>query len=346
MNNFPFFNLNKKITALAPIDGFTDCAFREIVAKVSKPDIMFTEFVHSRAVIENPEVLIKTFRYTENQRPIIAQIFGTEPKYFYKTSIILCLLGFNGIDINMGCPARKVAGSGGGAGLIINPSLAGKIIKSVQKSVEDYKNNKIDDELINIAKQFIKKWQILERKDREITVSVKTRIGIDKNISNEWIPYLAKFKPDFITIHGRLLKQVYSGEADWDSIEKLAKKINIPIIGNGGIMNRESLVEKLENTNCAGVMVARGAIGNPWFFSNRKIQNFEEVKKVILNHAKLHLKFKGDERFIELRKHLVKYIKNIRGAKTLREKIVRVENLIELEKALASCKESDWQDGK
>jgi len=342
MNNFPFFNLNKKITALAPIDGFTDCAFREIVAKVSKPDIMFTEFVHSRAVIENPEVLIKTFRYTENQRPIIAQIFGTEPKYFYKTSIILCLLGFNGIDINMGCPAKTVTHHGSGAALIDKPDLAVKIIQSVKRGISDWFTGKTkitDLKLNQKTLEVIGRNQTYSQTNRHIkktnlppTISVKTRLGIDQSIIETWAEILLNQNLDFLTIHGRTLKQAYSGQANWSEIKKvvdLAKNTKTKVLGNGDITSRCQGLEYCQKYGVDGVLIGRAAGGNPWCFSNHLATPQEKFSAMLL-HAQIFSEVFPQRCFDSLRKHFLLYTAYFPHAKSLRMKLVRLNSVKEL----------------
>jgi tRNA-dihydrouridine synthase len=162
------FRDKKQILALAPMDGYTDCAFREIVKKYGNPDLVFTEFVSVQGLIRATDKLIDILRYTESQRPIVAQLFGKEPEYYYLAAMLVCKLGFDGVDINMGCPAKNIAGKGGGAALIREPELASKIVRAVKKAVADYKNRSIDlsdqddrndlDGLYDLVEERKKEW--------------------------------------------------------------------------------------------------------------------------------------------------------------------------------------------
>lgn len=339
-------NFKKQILALAPLDGYTDCAFREVVKKYGNPDFMFTEFVNCQGLIKAPEKLIDTLRYTEFQRPIIAQLFGKEPEYFYKASLLICQLGYDGIDINMGCPAKNVASKGGGAALIKNPRLALEIIKAVQKARSDYKNdrNGRNDrierndlrELISIVKRKVREWEVKVRRNRRITVSVKTRIGYDKDITEEWMETLSKAKVDFISLHARTFKQGFKGSADWDAIKRAVEITKKPIIGNGDVKSYNDCQRMIKQTGCFGVMIGRGAIGRPWIFNKSKVithnskRELEFIKKVALEHARLYVKFKGEKKFYEMRKHLMAYFTGFKGAKALRKQVATVNKLKEL----------------
>ena len=343
ISRFPFFGINKKVLALAPMDGFTDCAFREIVKKYGNPDLLFTEFVNAQGLLRAPDRLIETFRYTENQRPIIGQLFGKDPEYFYKATIIVCSLGFDGVDVNMGCPAKNIASKGGGAALISSPDLALKIISAVKDGVKKYKemgNNlnylsDIDENngLKELVEEKIRNWSVSIDPKREITVSVKTRIGYDKDITNEWIPKLNEAKPDFISLHGRTFKQRYKGNADWRAIKTAAKLSKVPILGNGDIKNITDVKKK--QVSCSGVMIGRGAVGKPWMFSNLYfVDSSSEVRKIALEHSELYVKYKGEKRFYEMRKHLLKYFKGFKGSKDMRKKLSTVSSVDELRNIL------------
>jgi tRNA-dihydrouridine synthase B len=373
------------LLALAPIDGYTDCAFREIVKKYGNPDLMFTEFVNVQGLIQAPERLIDTLRYTEFQRPIIAQLFGKEPEYFYKAALVVCHLGFDGIDINMGCPAKNIASKGGGAALIKKPKLALKIIGAVKKAVKDYKGDQIDQadqadlngkyridrvdqvnkdyraDLDKLVKEKVKEWKVRVRLDHKITVSVKTRTGYDKDITEEWIKILAKAKPDFITLHARTFKQGYKGSADWGAVERAVKSTKISLIGNGDIKNVKDAQNKVKQAGCFGAMIGRGALGKPWVFkkgfkAGAIEPTFSEfIKKVALEHARLHVGFKSGLRFhsvrgdlnqhprlkfYEFRKHLMAYFRGFKGAKELRKKVATVNCLEELEEIIGKSFDS------
>lgn len=326
------------ILTLAPLDGYTDCAFREIIKKHGKPDLVFTEFVNCQGLIRAFERLIETLRYTEFQRPIIAQLFGKDPEYFYKASLVVCHLGFDGIDINMGCPAKNIANKGGGAALIQKPKLALEIIKAVKKARSAYTNDRddLDDlhDLIDMVNKKIDEWKIKVRKKRKITVSIKTRAGYEKDITENWIKTLTKAKPDFITLHARTFRQGFKGKADWQAIKQAVKSSNIPIIGNGDVTSYKDCQTMIKQTGCTGVMIGRAAIGKPWIFKPKATYRLQQIKKIALEHARLYVKFKGERKFYEMRKHLMAYFRGFRNVKVLRKKISSVNDIVKLKEIL------------
>ena len=336
---FSHFSYNRQITALAPMDGFTDCAFRQIIKKYSNPDLLFTEFVNARGLLSAPERLIETLRYTEFQRPIIAQLFGKEPEYFYKAAMLCLILGFDGIDINMGCPAKNVASHGGGAALIKKRELARELIKSVQKARRDYLDDRINYyDLEDLLNKKISEWGIKIKKKREITISVKTRLGYeDKSEALDWISYLSDSGIDFLTIHARTYKQKYKGEADWKTLDKIAKQVEIPIIGNGDI-DEYAKIQKYKNKfGLAGIMIGRASVGNPYIFrKDRSKLNLKKTKKIVLEHAVLYKEFKSEKKFYEMRKVLVHYFKGIKGASKLRKLLVTCSSINDLKHCLKS----------
>src|SRR5919109_2406686 len=183
MNFWP--EITKPIIGIAPMDGITDASFRYVTAKHGGPDVTLTEFVNIQSAFYSPHTLLKDFTYGDNERPVVAQIYGKNPELFYRVAHIVCELGFDGLDINMGCPARKVAAKGSGAALILNPALARAIVRSVAQGVRDwYEGRKLSD--LKIDPQFIQKLGLSSRLGiglnasstrRLIPVSVKTRIG-------------------------------------------------------------------------------------------------------------------------------------------------------------------------
>lgn len=281
------------IVGLSPMDGITDVAFREITKKYGKPDVLFTEFVHVMGLCFAAQNLLKTLEYTEFQRPIIAQIFGKEPEYFYHAAKIVCALGFDGVDINMGCPASSVASKGAGAALINTPDIALAIIaetkrgvadwvadgkltglrKEAQKAVEQIKTRNIKrliKQLPNTRLPYALSWgqQNLIGERTQIPVTVKTRIGYDTPVTTEWIKTLSQAKPEWISVHGRTLKQMYTGEASWDELKKAVESTDIPVLTNGDIKVYEDIGRMLEFTKSSGVLVGRGSFGNPFVFTS------------------------------------------------------------------------------
>jgi len=234
--------LKQPFFALAPMADVTDVVFREIIAKYGKPDVFFTEFVSCDGLMsEGRESLLVDLKYTENQRPIVAQVFGSKPENFFKTAQLIKKLGFDGIDINMGCPDRSIEKQGAGASLIKNPKLAQEIIEATKKGAGN------------------------------MPVSVKTRIGYNKDEVETWIPALLEMKPTAITVHGRTRKELSKVSANWNSISRaveLAKDTGTIIIGNGDVLDLKDGKEKAKSSGVQGIMIGRSVFGNPWLFAD------------------------------------------------------------------------------
>ena len=218
--------LPQPIVGLSPMDGVTDVAFRHIMATHGQPDVVFTEFTNIHDICSGSRMGWEPLRYSECERPIVAQLYGKDPSLFYKAAHIIAELGFDGLDINMGCPSKNVASSGSGAGLIRTPELALEIMDSAKQGLSDWANGQ------TLAELGIKKAAIEQAKERntkylfnqespsriQIPLTVKTRLGYDSVVINEWSDCLAQGKPEVISIHGRTLQQMYRGEADWEAI--------------------------------------------------------------------------------------------------------------------------------
>src|SRR5918996_1996660 len=179
--------IDKPIIGLSPMDGVTDACFRFITAQHGKPDVLFTEFVNVETAFFAPPILIKDFTYSELERPVVAQVYGHTPEMFYRVAHIICELGFDGLDINMGCPAKKVAAKGSGAALIRTPDLARSIIRTVRQAIEDWCTGQTLSDL-QMSPKFVDTIRTANRlrtgtgsapERRLIPVSVKTRLGYD-----------------------------------------------------------------------------------------------------------------------------------------------------------------------
>jgi len=360
--------ITEPIIGLSPTDGVSDNAFRYITKKYGNPDLMFTEFTNVMGLCIAGFNILQAFEYDESQRPIVAQIYGKEPEYFYHASKIVCALGFDGVDINMGCPAKTVAASGSGAGLIRTPDLAREIIAAVKRGVDDWKNdgkltglNSKTEAAVNLMVDSYRKRVInlsdLENKELYgrnnlklgnrslIPVSVKTRIGYDIPVTKSWIENLAKESPKWITVHGRTLKQMYTGSADWNEIGIAVDSTNIPIIANGDIKNLEDVKKVLEITKAKGVLIGRGSFGNPWIFKELntikdnsyifKEPDYLEKFKVLIEHTEEFVRNNKESRaFFQMRKHFGWYIKGFDGAKELRDKLLRSNSVDEVKEIL------------
>ncbi len=335
MDNF-WHKLKKPIIGLSPMDGVTDAAFRFMVAKYAKPDVIFTEFVSAEGLSFGADTLLLDFLYSEIERPIVAQIFGSSPEAFFKVAPLLCELGFDGIDINMGCPDKNVAKKGGGAALILNPKLAKEIILKTKKGIKEWTEGRslksfgLPDNILNLLSGPTAKFG---KDRREVPVSVKTRIGYDKVVIVDWVKHLLDAKPANISIHGRTLKQMYTGSADWEAIAKAAeviKKTGTLVLGNGDVKSKKEAEKKAKEYGVDGVLIGRAAFGNPWVFSDKE-PKVKEKLKIAVEHAKKFEEIFKNRKFYNIRKHLAWYSHGFSKAKELRIKLMKAENAKECE---------------
>ena len=349
--------MEKKILlALAPMDGVTDFAFRSIIKKHGQVDLLWTEFVSVEALCRGaaPQV-INQFDYDPTQQPIVAQIFGKTPEYFYLTTLLLAELGFTGVDINMGCPAKTVAQSGSGAALIAQPQLAQAIIKQTQQAVQDWANGKsltdcqnLNPKLLRSLKEQKQFWQIKKVKRQHISVSVKTRLGINNNELKTWLPHLLACKPNLISIHGRTLKQAYGGQADWTALAEagaMIKKFDpqIKFFANGDVKNYEEAMDKANLTGADGIMIGRASYGNPFVFlplaKRQQLATSTNFFALAIEHAEIfekHNLARGRDKFFSMRKHLAWYIKAVPNAAQLRSQLVRANSAQEVKTILSN----------
>ncbi|HRN86204.1 MAG TPA: tRNA-dihydrouridine synthase [Candidatus Dojkabacteria bacterium] len=357
--------LEKPIIGLSPMDGVSDASFRFITAKYGEPDVITTEFISVDGIAYGARNIFNDFIYHEIERPIVAQLFGIEPEYFYQGAQIVCELGFDGVDINMGCPAKTVARRGAGAGLIQNPELAREIIRATKRGVVDWfefglsksLNKKTLRELSSIKNTLAELGTKFDKEKRIIPVSVKTRIGYDQEIVEVWVPEILKESPANITVHGRTLKQMYQGEADWSALTKVGHIINdyneeldeekrITYIANGDISSAEVALEKLEQSHADGLYIGRATYGNPWIFENirekLKDNDYVSVEKslderisVALEHCDLHYKLNEPQGFVQMRKHLAWYLRGFPGAVKLRVDLMKTNSPDEVRQVLS-----------
>lgn len=311
--------------ALAPMANVTDAAFRELITKYGRPDVMFTEFVSVDGLLSaGREKLLVDFWYEEAQRPIVAQIFGSKPENFYKVAKLIKDLKFDGIDINMGCPDRAVMKQGAGGACIKNPELAKEIIAATKEG------------------------------GGGLPVSVKTRIGVSRGTLDTWLPVLAGQDLAAITVHLRTVKEMSDVPAHWELMPEIMRMVKghlyskgaiqqrCPLIlGNGDVMSISEAEEKCALTGCDGVMLGRAIFGNPWLFSS-KIPSVAEKLQVLLEHTKLfEQKFGGisakgrsafgGKNFEIMKKHYKAYVTGFDGAKELRMKLMEAEDALEVE---------------
>jgi len=350
--------INKPIIGLSPMDGVTDASFRFIAAKHGRPDLILTEFVNVETAFHAPHTLIKDLAYSEIERPVVAQIYGHTPEKFYQVAHIVGELGFDGLDINMGCPAKKVAASGSGAGLILTPELARSIIKAAVEGIKDWSEGQALSDL-KLHPELVEQVRISNRQrsgretsaqKRPIPVSVKTRLGYDRVVIDDWIQTLLAERPAAISLHGRTLKQMYKGNADWEAIARaagVAKGSGTLILGNGDLQSMEDVCRRVRDTGVDGVLLGRAAQGNPWIFRAKEAVKealraerplsiradpieLDERFRVLLEHSRLFENHWGNATFVGMRKHLAWYCKGFRGAAELRSKMVRTNSASEV----------------
>jgi tRNA-dihydrouridine synthase B len=338
--------LAKPIIGLSPMDGVTDQPFRHIQKKYGRPAVIYTEFTSVEGVCHGADRLLVDFLYDEIQRPVIAQIYGTTPDSFRQTAILLCELGFDGIDINMGCPAKNVAHSGAGAALIRTPELARQIIQATKRGIDQWQQGAGQADCPQITPEI---WVEVQRRKallpaeyqtkRHIPVSVKTRIGFDQPSVTDWIPTLLSEEVEAIALHGRTLKQRYTGQADWEEIGKaatLAHQTGTLLLGNGDIKNLDEAYEKVSTYGVDGVLIGRAAWGDPLVFQPEPKDQVSPFK-IAVEHTKVYEQtFQGDEKyhFLPMRKHLGWYVRDIPNASQIRIDLFKASSSQEVEQVL------------
>lgn len=304
--------LKRPIMTMAPMSGVTDEAFRLMLLKCGRPDVFWTEFVSTDGLFsKGKEILLKNLRFSKAEHPIVAQVFGANPDLFEKSAVVIRKLGFDGLDINMGCPDRDVEKRGGGAALINNPALAKQIIRATKKG------------------------------SGNMPVSVKTRIGRTKDQIDEWIPALLEENIAALTVHLRTRKEMFKGPVHWELARKILKfrdrySPETLIFGNGGVESLEKARQLTKKTGLDGIMIGRSILGNPWFFSE-KAPSIQERLAAIIEHIKIFEKLhknnldeKGElKNFAFLKKYFPSYATGFIGAKNLRDCLMRARNATE-----------------
>lgn len=305
---------NKPVIGMSPMDGVTDGPFRYMVGKYGRPDVIFTEFVsvdglHYSQGIKKERMLLgfvkaKDLEEKSSSSYEVAQVFGNKPEYFVEAAKLIESLGFDGIDINMGCPAKNVSENGCGAGLIRTPKLAQEIVLATMSATK-------------------------------LPVSVKTRIGVSSGSEmDEWIEALCEVRPANISLHGRTLKQLYQGSADWEAIGRAAEivhKNGLHILGNGDVTSLSEAREKTERYGVDGVLIGRAAEGNPLVFQGIDEPDYKQRLAWAVEHAIVYENLykpsesvEGDIRwFLPMRKHLAWYAHGFPGASDLRTRLMK-----------------------
>lgn len=287
---------------LAPMAGVTDIAFRGLCAHMGC-GLVYTEMISAKALYYKSENTVKMLEVSEEEKPVGVQIFGNDPYImakacdYFNDNDDICL-----VDINMGCPVPKVVKNGEGSALMRNPKLAAEIVKEVKKASTK-------------------------------PVTVKFRKGFNDREVNavDFAKEMEQAGADAVTVHGRTREQMYEGKADWDIIRQVKENVKIPVIGNGDVFSVEAATQIKKLTKCDGIMIARGAQGNPWIFKQiQQALNGEEVvypsdaEKIdmCIKHFNLAIHYFGEEKAIrEMRKHIAWYIKGLKNCTEIKNAV-------------------------
>ena len=296
------------IFVLAPMADVTDCVFREIINKYGKPDVFWTEFVSADGLAHPVarEKLLIDLRYDKAEHPIVAQIFGGKPDNIREAAKLCAELGFDGVDINMGCPDKSIEKQCAGSGMIKNPPLAREVIRAAIEGAGG------------------------------LPVSVKTRIGYNKNEMETWLREVLSEDIAVLTVHLRTRKEMSDVPAHWDLMKRILEirdevNKNVLIFGNGDVLDINDAHQKVKETGCDGIMLGRAIFGNPWLFAG-KVPTLEEKLKVMIEHTKLFEKVLSPHKnFAIMKKHYKAYVNNFEGAKELRVKLMEADNATEIE---------------
>jgi len=298
------------------MEDVTDTVFRRIVASCGRPDVFFTEFTNTDGMCsEGRDAVIHRLQFTEGERPIVAQIWGNNPEHYLRAARDLREMGFDGIDINMGCPVRKIVKNGSCSGLIENRPLAQELVLAAKEGAGD------------------------------LPVSVKTRLGFRRIETEEWAAFLLSLDPAVLTMHGRIAKELSEFPAKWEEIGKVVRLRNelgssTLILGNGDVMSLREIDEKVGTYGVDGVMVGRGIFQNIFLFNPVRAEiEVEPADRIELlrEHIALYRRTWGGDKNFEIMKKFVKvYISSFTGAAKLRGLLMEASSYEEIDEILAT----------
>lgn len=313
--------LAKPFFVLAPMADVTDPAYRRLIAQYGAPDVTWTEFVsadglyHTRekkGMLDEENPLLRDLAFTEGERPILAQLFSSNPEMMAYAATLAAERGFDGVDINMGCPDRSIEKQGAGAAMIKQPEIARGIIRAARTS--------------------------------GLPVSVKTRIGYNQESIDEWLPVLLEEKPDALTVHLRTRKEMSSVPAHWELLPRvvaLRDRISphTRIIGNGDVKDMEDARRKAEETGADGIMLGRAIFGNPWLFAGRTLEDVtpKERLEALAQLSQYFSELKPAKSFHILKKHIKAFVTGFDGAAELRGALMETGDRAELERLVAEA---------
>jgi tRNA-dihydrouridine synthase B len=306
--------LPRPIVALSPMADMTDSAFCRVVREVSGEPVVFREMVSSEAVVRGNDKTLGMTEIHPDERPLVQQIFGSDPATMAEAARIIAEQHHpEGFDINMGCPVYKIVHNFNGAALMKEPERATAIVKAMKAVIH-------------------------------VPLSVKIRLGwSDPTEAITFAKVLEDAGADLLTVHGRTKVQGYSGVADWEMIGRVKQNVSIPVLCNGDVHKAELIPQALNRSGCDGVLIARGALGNPWIFAQYTniqkgeipfVVTLQERIRVVRRHLHLHLEQYGDGAVSTFRKHLSWYFKGIPHVKPFREHMMTVKTRAELEQIL------------
>jgi len=317
MNKGFWEQLHRPFFALAPLANVTDAAFRKLISSIGKPDVMFTEFVSADGLFLGGEharnLLMQDLIYSKEEKPIVAQFFTSKPELMEKAANLALNMGFDGVDINMGCPDRNIEKQGACAALIKNPTLAKEIIAAAKVGAK-------------LA-------------DKQIPVSIKTRIGYNEDELDTWLPTLLSAKPSAIILHARTRREMSKVPAHWDAISRAVKirdEMNSKalILGNGDVMSIGEAKQKINETGADGIMLGKAIFGNPWLFHDPvHTAIVREKLETMLKHTRLFVELLPQKNFAIMKKHYKAYVNDFPGARELRGELMQKNTVEEVEKA-------------